>query len=168
MCGRKIYVICLVQLFRQLSFNAPANTSYSFTLSCIISGSLQYIIFPRDFLLLSNFLLLGRGRGSGWESNRGCRTAAQRTNYVLSYAAPFSNNCCTKSWGTFLINWWAFLSIVVRSRYRTFLYGIRQTGMAMPEFTHCISQYYPNTGGKYVQKQKQTLLLFFIFTVQVC
>jgi hypothetical protein len=40
--------------------------------------------------------------------------------------------------------------------------------MAMPEFTHCISQYYPNTEGKYVQKQKQTLLLLFIFSVQVC
>ncbi len=37
----KIYVICLVQLFRQSCFNAPANTSYSFTLSCIISWSLQ-------------------------------------------------------------------------------------------------------------------------------
>jgi hypothetical protein len=42
MCGRKIYVICLVQLFRQSCFNAPANTSYSFTLSCIISWSLQW------------------------------------------------------------------------------------------------------------------------------
>jgi hypothetical protein len=48
------------------------------------------------------------------------------------------------------------------------LYGIWQTGMAMPEFTDCISQYYPNTEGKYVQKQKQTLLLLFLFTVQVC
>jgi hypothetical protein len=32
----------LYELFRQSSFNAPANTSYSFTLSCIISWSLQY------------------------------------------------------------------------------------------------------------------------------
>ncbi len=56
------------------------------------------------------------------------------------------------------------MNIVVRSRYLsnlTFLYGIRQTGMAMLEFTHCISQYYPNIEGKYVQKQKQTLLLLF-------
>ena len=44
MCGRKIYVICLVQLFRQSCFNAPANTSYSFTLLRIISWSLQYCI----------------------------------------------------------------------------------------------------------------------------
>jgi hypothetical protein len=35
--------------------------------------------------------------------------------------------------------------------------------MAMLEFTHCISQYYPNTEDKYVQKQKQTLLLLFIY-----
>ena len=42
MCGRKIYVICLVQLFRQSCFNAPANTSYSFTLLRIILWSLQY------------------------------------------------------------------------------------------------------------------------------
>ncbi len=73
--------------------------------------------FSSDFLMLGTviFFLLGRGRGSGWESNRGCLTAAQRTNYVLSFAAPFSNNCCTKSWGTFLINWWAFLKIVGRA-----------------------------------------------------
>ena len=49
MCWRKIYVICLVQLFRQSCFNAPANTSYSFSLLRIISWSLQYCVKLRQY-----------------------------------------------------------------------------------------------------------------------
>ncbi len=121
MCGWKIYVIYyLYQLFRKSCFNAPANTSYSYTLLRIISWSLQW--WPtREFWHTAY-------RRPAWRTTTGELSASRSFGlriqspgsptwrHILSWRTWLQSNTATSTWWSLSLR---ILSGSSRTSWRT-------------------------------------------------